>query len=276
MNKNFTRVLMIAGIFAGVFLVGTLFGNLLMPGIDWTLTYRPVALAALSGESPYTADDTYAAAPWAVIPLIPLALLPVETGRGILFVIGIVAYAFIAIRLGAKKIALAAFLISPPVLHCLLNSNLDWMVLLGLIMPPWIGLIFLAIKPQLGIAVAIFYAVQAFRQGGIKQLVKTIAPVSSLVLLSFAVYGLWPLRFSNTLVYANSWNWSAFPWSIPVGLAVLAYALWKDKKAFSAAASPMLSPYVLLHSWVGVLLPFLTNNAASVIAVVLSWVIVLL
>lgn len=47
----------------------------LPPGIDWRDTYRPAALAIVSGRSPYNVD-IYFAAPWALLPLAPFALLP--------------------------------------------------------------------------------------------------------------------------------------------------------------------------------------------------------
>lgn len=107
----------------------------LPPGIDWRDTYRPAARALLSGKSPYTVD-IYFAAPWALLPLIPFALLPETIGRAVLLLVGLIAFAFTARRLGAKPLSMTAFLLSPPVLHCLLNSNIEWLPLLGAVLPP--------------------------------------------------------------------------------------------------------------------------------------------
>jgi hypothetical protein len=79
-----------------------------------------------------------------------MALLPENIGRGFLFVVSLAAFAYTDFRLGGKPLALGEFLASPPVLHCLLNSNLDWMPLLGFVLPPPVGLFFLAVKPQVG------------------------------------------------------------------------------------------------------------------------------
>jgi hypothetical protein len=132
----------------------------LPPGIDWIDTYRPATLALLSGKSPYSVDIFFIA-PWELIPLIPLALLPENIGRAILLLLGISSFAFTAYRLGAKPSSLIAFLLSPPVAHCLLNSNIEWLPLLGFIMPPRIGLFFITIKPQIGISVGLFWLVEA-------------------------------------------------------------------------------------------------------------------
>jgi hypothetical protein len=255
-------------------LAGVGLSTFLMPGIDWTNTYRPATLALLAGKSPFNVDIFFAA-PWALIPLIPFALIPVEIGRGLLFVTGLATFAAIAYKTGAKPIAMVVFLISPPVLHCLLNSNIEWMALLGLVLPPWLGLIFLAIKPQIGMGIAIFYAVEAYRQGGWKQLTRTAAPVTGLLLLSMILYGPWPVRFSSTLALTRGYNQSLFPWSIPVGIGLLILAFLKKKKTLAAASSPMLSPYVLLHAWVGALTPLLTSDLATILAVIVLWALML-
>ena len=90
----------------------------LPPGIDWRLTYRPATLALLRGGNPYALEVSpqapFFAAPWGLLPLIPLALLPVEVGRALLLVISLAAFAYTAKKLGAGVVAMVAFLLSPP------------------------------------------------------------------------------------------------------------------------------------------------------------------
>lgn len=186
----------------------------LPPGIDWRDTYRPAALALLSGKSPYSVDIFFIA-PWGLAPLIPFALLPENTGRAVLFLLGIGSFAFIARRLGAKPPALIAFLLSPPVVHCLLNSNIEWL-LLGFIMPPQIGLFFIAIKPQIGLGVGLFWLIEAWRRNGFREVVHVFWPVSLAFLISFFIFGLWPLRFRDTLTLTRAHNASLWPSSIPL------------------------------------------------------------
>src|SRR5262245_62932909 len=71
---------------------------------DWKNTYRPAALAVAHGRSPYTVEIYYAA-PWAVIPLIPFALLPERFGYVLFFLFGLSTFTFIAYKLGAKPIS---------------------------------------------------------------------------------------------------------------------------------------------------------------------------
>jgi len=68
----------------------------------------------------------YFAEPWGLLPLNPVAVLPEKIGRGILFAAGLFPFTYAVHKLGAKKPALTAFLLSPTVIHDLLKSNIEW------------------------------------------------------------------------------------------------------------------------------------------------------
>ncbi|GAP06394.1 hypothetical protein ATHL_01248 [Anaerolinea thermolimosa] len=274
-NKFFPRILLIlSGCLLAILLV--VLGSLYLPdGIDWHYTYRPAALAFLSGKSPYSVDIFFSA-PWSLLPLIPLAVLPENIGRAILFLLGLGLFTFTARRLGATPLSCVAFLLSPPVLHCLLNSNIEWMPLLGFVLPPQIGLFFLSIKPQIGIGVGIFWLVEAWRNGGFKEVVRVFWPISLALLVSWIVFGFWPLRFFDTLSLTRTYNASLWPISIPVGLTLLASSVRKRNIRYAMAASPCLSPYVLLHAWVGALAAIISLPIETIVAVFGLWILVLL
>lgn len=152
-------------------------------GVDWVYVYRPAALALLRGENPYEAAQFFAA-PWGLIPLLPVALLPAEIGRVVIMLIAIIAFAYTTYRLGASPLTMSLFLLSPPVVHCILNANVEWIPLLGFVLPPPVGLFFISVKPQTGFAVAIFWFFEAWRIGGWRKTLRTFAPVTIAVLLS--------------------------------------------------------------------------------------------
>lgn len=252
---------------------------ILPPGIDWHLTFRPAALAMVGGRSPYSDGSVLApfgGAPWVLIPLIPLALLPEAVGRGILFSLGVFLFGFAAVRVGAKPAALGAFLISPVVFHCLLNSNLDFLPVVGFVLPPGVGIFFLAAKPQMGLVVAIFWGVQAWRRGGWGEVVRVFWPVTMAMGLSLWVYGLWPLNALKILDWSRDINASLWPMSLPVGLALSVTALRKCDVRYAMAASPLLSPYLLFHSWSGALFAVLASPAEAIAAVVGLWILVMI
>lgn len=267
-SQNVIRLLMVVG----AVVVLSFFAAPYFPyAIDWSTAFRPATLDLLSGHNPYE-NPLMIHAPWGMIPLIPLAILPESVGRVMLFFCTLASYAYVAYKLGAKPIAVIFLLMSPPVWHVILNGNLDWLAAIGFIAPPQIGLFFISVKPQMGIAVAPFWLIQAWRLGGWKQVIKTFAPFTIILLLSFAIFGLWPLGASRTVKYF--WNASLWPMSIPVGLALLVTSIRRQKVEYAMAASPCLSPYVLLHSWVGVLLAIVASTPETIAAVIGLWILI--
>lgn len=249
-------------------------GYFLPPAVDWRYVFRPGALSLLAGQSPYAAVERQSAAPWALLALIPLAVLPEALGRGLLFVISLGAFAYAAMRLGAKRISLAFLLLSPPVLHGLLNGNIDWIVVLGCVLPPPIGMFLIAVKRQIGIGVAIYWLVEAWRTGSWRSLVRLAAPIGAAYLLSFLIFGFWPATFASIAESSASWNASLWPYSIPVGLALLIYALRQRNRRAAMASSPCLSPYVLFHSWAIVVIAIVNSEPETVAVVVGLWILV--
>jgi hypothetical protein len=224
-------------------------------GYDWLHTYRPAALAMAHGESPYSVD-IYFAAPWAVLPLIPLALLPEQVSNVAVFLLGLFAFAYTAYKLNAKPAAIIIFLLSAPIVGCLIWGNIEWMPLLGLIFPAPIGLIFAIIKPQVGIGLVIYWFFILMRTQGLVATIKAFLPVTLLTLLSFLLYGFWPLRFQESLALSLGdlrYNTSLWPYGIFIGLWLLYKAIQNQKSEIAVAASPFLSPYALQYTWVAVL-----------------------
>ena len=243
--------------------------------IDWTITFRPATLSLLSGDSPY-GNFYLVHAPWTLILLIPLALLPEAVGRVMLLFCGLASYTYVSHKLGAKPIATIFLLLSPLVMHVLLNGNMDWLAILGFVMPPQFGLFFISIKPQIGIAVAPFWLIEAWRIGGWKRVVKTFAPFTIVLLLSIVIYGFWPLEFIRQKVPQVFYNTSLWPMSIPVGMALFVTAIRKRKIEYAMAASPCLSPYLLFYSWSGVLLSIISSVPETIAAVIGLWILVII
>jgi hypothetical protein len=242
-------------------------------GDDWHHTFRPVALNLISGRSPYV-YETFYNPPWAVVPLVPLALLPENVGRALLLLISLVVFAFTAIRLGARPVALVFFLLSPPVMQSLLTGNIDAMVALGFVLPPPIGLFFILIKPQIGGAVALYWLIESWRKNGPREVIRVFGPVTIGLAVSFLVCGLWPFHFGHAV--GSSWNASLWPISIPVGLALLTAAVHRRRMSYAMGASPCLSPYLALQSWVGAVASLVASTPETVAAVVGLWIVVII
>jgi len=245
-------------------------------GVDWYWVLRPACLALLQGQSPFDAVERFGFAPWALLPLTPLALLPDQYGRAIWFVSSFLVFAYAIWKLGATPIATMAFLFSPPVIHSLYNANLDCLPLLGFTLPPAIGLFFISVKPQMGSVVALFWLVETWRTGGFWRVVRVFAPFGLVFLVSLLLFGFWPAHFREIQVDSQGWNASLWPMSIPLGLALAAFAFWRREIRFAMAASPCLSPYVLLHAWSGALASLAGFTPGMLAAVAGLWLLVIM
>lgn len=221
-------------------------------GCDLINYFLPAARALLRGQSPYTVPGFYSP-PWALLPFVPLAWLPDRWAVGAFALLLVLACLVLARWLGVAWWASAAFLLSAPVVFSVWTCNVDALVLLALLLPPKWGLLVALCKPQVGAALALYWLWRAFRRG---RLLATAWPSTVAFGLSFAAFGLWPvraLRDGRELVGAG-WNHALWPWGAAVGLALLAWALWKRRSAGALAAGPFLSPYASGGCWCGLTL----------------------
>lgn len=242
-------------------------------GLDWHNAYRPAALSMLRGESPYGMSEfgqAFYNAPWALIPFLPFAIMPYQIGRVGVFIMGLAGFAIIAYKLKAPPISLLIFLTSAAVIGCLNNGNLDWLPMLAFILPARWGLIFAAMKPQIGIGVGIYWLFESYQEGGIRAVFKTFAPVGILLLSSFWLYGFWFLEFSKLENNIN--NMSLFPYSIPVGLYLIWASISRKDLRPAMASSPLLAPYVSQFSYAAVLAPLLQKPGWLGIVSAMLWI----
>jgi hypothetical protein len=259
---------------AGLLIISIALMYLYVPdGKDWALYFRPAVIRLFTGNSPYTGD--FLNPPWALLPLAPLALLPPRLGSAILVIGSPIIFGLIAYKLGAKLLPVIFFAFSSPVIHNTFNINIDWMPALGLLMPPPIGLFFVLIKPQSGIGVAIYWLFESWQKDRLKGVFKIFWPVTLAFVISFIVYGFWPLSRAKLVggIIQQTGDANLFPWAIPVGLGILFYAIREKLQSLSISASPLLSPYVAMQSWSSFLLGLVNYPALSISACIVSWII---
>jgi hypothetical protein len=252
-----------------IILAAGLHYKILNVGTDWIMNYRPAILAFISGSSPYKGFHVFSP-PWTFIPFIPLALLPGKAGSTIFFFIALTGYAVILRKLKVNIITTIIFFFSQPILQDLGQCNINWLVMLGYIMPPQIGLFFVLIKPQVGDAVALYWLIDAWRKGGLKLVIKTFLPITIAFAISFLLYGFWFI--GSTELISTEWNLSMFPFSIAIGLVLITHSLQQREVRFSYMASPFLSPYVAIYSYGTVLLGLVTSTWSTLAATVGIWV----
>lgn len=248
-------------------------------GIDYLCVFRPAVINLLHFQTPYT--GLYYNPPWILLVLAPLALLSPSLGASALAVISLLAFAvaFAVLRRRSAeaprwitRVAMAFLILNPFLWTVARQGNLDWLVALGAVLPPQIGLFLVFTKPQAGIAIGIFWGVQALREGGIWKAVRVFAPVTAAYLLSFLLFGLWVIPPHWVVVHPM--NYSLWPLSLPIGLALLASALRRANVRRAITASPFLAPYVLTMTWA---VAFLGLEDWELIAAVIgSWILLAL
>lgn len=267
LTANIYQVIIITIVVA---LFAWLTADYLPPAVDWHGGFRPAALAILRGDSPYNTPG-FAFPPWTCLLLLPFAIFPEEVGRALLFIAYLFGVAYTTYKLSGNKVATILILCSPPVMHGLLNGNIDGLVVLGFVLPPWLGLFLLVIKPQLTFAYIIYLFVATFKKEKISGVIKVYAPVVTAYILSLIFFGFWPSKFLAAI--NSSFNASLWPLSLPIGLVLLTTALRKDEAQYSIMASPFMSPYVLLHSWVVAFIPLATSSYETAAAVIGMWIV---
>lgn len=241
--------------------------------IDWPNTYYPAARSLLQGRNPYQDVPIFFAPPWTLLPLIPFALFSIENSTPLFFVFSLLAFAFLAYKMRCSPVSAVAFLLSAPVICCLSSGNIEWLPLLGAFLPAPIGIVFLAMKPHLTIAVIALLLARAYRRRGIMGVTVALLPILALFLLSLLLYGPWFLRIFGALDIANGFVFTAWPWSLLPGLLLLILAIRRNRLEYALAASPLLSPYAVLSTWSGFVLSFARSPRRMLIVSISSWLL---
>ena len=270
-------LLFVAKIFAlllGSMLVFVLSDRFLPVISDWTHSYRPAALALLEGRSPYEIES-FISPPWILLPLMPLAIFSGRVSQIINFLMTIFVISFISRKQKASLLELSALLVSFPSIYGLIYGQVEWIVLLGLISPPWLALILFLTKPQAGIGIAIFLIIREWKSRSQLEFIKFCAPLGFFMLASYLLFG--QQFFSapiTALPMAN--NVSLWPTSIPIGLLILINSYQKQDELFSLTAGPLLSPYLSAHTWFMSIFALIGRPTYLVIVSISTWIIWLL
>ncbi len=246
------------------YLIFTRFLSISGFGTDIRLLF-PAGQAVLQLQDPYRAAPAFYSPPWMLLFIAPLALLPVQVAYILWTILGIAGYLVAFRRMHMAWTVAFLLLFSPLVMGNLIFGNFDWLILLGATLPPALGIWLLALKPQLGIALAAFWAWLSLKRGW-RTFVTVLGPISLASLASFL------LGYHLPAASQMSWSVDVWPWGIPVG-ALLAYlAFRREDPVLALAASPFLTPYVVWHSWIVVLLPLARNRWALAAGILISWV----
>lgn len=242
----------------------TLYALLLLipPGVDW-VGFRE---AVQHWQMPYAVKGFYNP-PW-LLPLIaPLAVLPPRLGQATNSLLALTIMFLVIRHFGGKALSVMVAMLAPPTLFLLMNGNVEWLVLAGLLLPAPAGILLLSLKPQSGGGMIVLHIKCSPRP------LLLLAPTAIIAGSSFLIWGWWP-RFSSRAVDL-SWNMSIWPWGLLLGIPILVLALKEESEELALSCMPFLSPYCGLIGW---LIPFTVLAAklprATLISIVALWLII--
>lgn len=181
-------------------------------GVDWYYHFYPDTRLYLSGETLLFDDQTHGFyhPPWSIWLLIPFALLPLRVGQAMLWLataVSLVATAVIfCTNPKTRPWAVAFALFNLHTFDHLYRGQmtffdlpaiaLGWLALKS--RNPWLmaaSLWLLTVNPPNTIPIAIFFLWASFNLWSIRNVVYILLPISITGLVSFAFFGIWPLRW---------------------------------------------------------------------------------
>jgi len=238
------------------------------PDYDFKVFYA-AGDAVLHGHKPLLWNP-----PWIALLFAPLALIPIHAAYVFYVCLSILGFGLALHRLGCKPANILTIMLSTIGVIIIGNGNIDWLVLLGVTIPPQYGLFLLAAKPQMSIIFVLLLFIKALvrlfqkEPGPILQ----FAPVAIITLLTFSL-DLWN---SPPIELVGNRLGALFPSGVPMGL-YLAYRAWKDDRTdLALAASPFMVPYANACSLVVWLLPLKENQRLLILASMFTWIFVIL
>jgi hypothetical protein len=212
--------------------------------------------------------------PWIALLFAPLALLPIQIAYVFYVCLSILGFALALHRLGCKPISILTIMLSAVGVIIIGNGNIDWLVLLGVTIPPQYGLFLMVAKPQMTIMLVIILFIKALYQLVHKdpRPFLQFVPITIVTLLTFSL-DLW--RAPNLKLVGNTLE-HFFPNGIPIGL-YLAYHAWKENRTdLALAASPFMVPYANACSLVVFFLPLKDHQRLLALASMFAWALVIL
>lgn len=244
------------------------------PQTDFALFIRQNILLLWQGKSPYLGEGPYIP-PWLYLLLSPLLSLPVPAGAALLTLLNLAGLGFVLYRSQASLPVFVMALFSPVTLCLVMTANLDGLLLAGALLPPTWGLFIVLAKPQLGLGIALYWAWEAYRSGGVRRVLRVFGPVGLAFLASFALYGVYLLKGEIMIPIGWNVNRFLFPYLLLPALLLMLAALRRRRITLSYGVGPLVSPYATPNSYAGLIPAFAWDWRWAAAAWLLEWAVFL-
>ena len=237
-------------------------------GVDWRYTYS-VLLSHWS--APYAVNG-FINPPY-IMAFIPYAFLPFRWSSAVNALINLGVLALANWKYKGGLLGLLLIFTSYYFLNLMVANNIDWIPLLGVMCPPWLGLIMISVKPQTLAGVGLIW----LKRHGPKILI----PAAGVLALSLVIWHGWVVQWiaaeRGIGLQNGGWNFSPFPLLIPLGIFMLYKAWQSDDEILAAMATGCFMPYFGIYSMTSVLAIAGCKHRSWAIALWLAgWIVVAL
>ena len=221
-----------------------LFAYGLPRSLDWLGVYARLARHPLH---PYVVRGFYNP-PWFAVPLTALGWLPDLLSQSVNAYLNFAVTVLVVVRYGGTPRSIVWTLTSLPFATLMVYGNVEWIGMSAFLVPPSVGLILLATKPQTGALAAVAWVRQA------RSKLNLLLPFVAVFLFSFLVWPNWPKEaLANFLAQqppplTMPENASLWPWLVPLGIVLVIGAWLFEDELLGVAATLCLTPYFVLHS----------------------------
>jgi len=211
--------------------------------------------------------------PWTAVLLLPFSWLPLPLAVLIQLCLYFAILAGVVYKYGGDTVVVLLALTSFIAFDSALELNIDWLTCLGLLVPAALSGPFLLVKPQNTLGVWL-----SFKR---HDLVRAIIVSLIVLILSFLIWGDWPLSLANYAVNEMQRNYNMAPLALlpvpialAIGLALGWYAFKRRDPVWSILAWLFFVPYIKIYS---LLLPFtvfaVRQRRIALIITVVMWIV---
>lgn len=212
--------------------------------VDWRVIFYLISKIPFA---PYSFFE-FVYLPWIALVLYPFSFFSEHVSLLLNLSICTIVFILLVLYKKGNLLSVALTLTSAPFLSLLINANIDWIPALGLFFQNGVGVIFLFAKPQVGFLAALDWYLKE------KEKLWFVLVPLIFMLLSFLIWPSWPFEMLANIQeskLAGKPNASLFPWTLPLGIFLVIYIMWKrpeNGEILGALATLCVFPYYAYHS----------------------------
>lgn len=229
---------------------------------DWSRMFYVVPKIPLD---PYQIPS-YNYPPWLTVILMPFSVFSLKFSQALSAFSALFFISLLIVRSKGNWISFLLTFTSIPFISMLGNVNVDWIVAAGFVFPSIWTLPLVLVKPQVGVLVIFVW----FKRS--KNKMVFILSTILFLLATLLIWEQWPLLMWQNIrgLSLGRINSSLFPWSVPVGAALL-YHAWKNEDELAAVGATLcIMPY---FAWQSLIVGFAVLSARYKKTALFVWVL---